>query len=81
MRLKGKNFLLSILLPFRNEEKYLRECLESVLNQSFRDCIALDYSQDYTNHPHRDKHVASLDQWRLVRLLLKAHIQSIWREN
>ena len=33
--LKGKNELISIILPFKNEEVFLAECIDSILNQTF----------------------------------------------
>ena len=33
--LHGKNSLVSIILPFKNEEKYLEECIDSIINQSY----------------------------------------------
>ena len=35
MQLKGKNIMVSILIPFRNEELFIRECLDSILAQTY----------------------------------------------
>ncbi|MCB9262375.1 MAG: glycosyltransferase family 2 protein [Flavobacteriales bacterium] len=33
--LKGKNQVISIMLPFKNEEKYLKPCIESIIAQTY----------------------------------------------
>ena len=33
--LSQKHSVISIILPFKNEEAYLTECIESILNQSY----------------------------------------------
>ncbi|WP_209402982.1 glycosyltransferase [Pseudozobellia sp. WGM2] len=43
------NMLVSILIPFKNTEKYLEECLLSIINQSYKNWEVLavnDYSTD-----------------------------------
>ena len=43
------NELISIITPFRNSSKYLDECLNSIINQSYKDwelIIVDDYSTD-----------------------------------
>ncbi|NVK49854.1 MAG: glycosyltransferase family 2 protein, partial [Cyclobacteriaceae bacterium] len=46
---KEKNPEISILIPFKNDEKWIEECLDSILNQSFPDFEVIgidDFSQD-----------------------------------
>ena len=31
------NFKVSIIIPIYNTDKYLRQCLDSVINQTFKD--------------------------------------------
>ncbi|MFT5722932.1 MAG: glycosyltransferase involved in cell wall biosynthesis [Bacteroidia bacterium] len=33
--LRGKHSIISIILPFKNEEKYLHACIESILSQTY----------------------------------------------
>ena len=44
--------LVSILIPFKNTEQYLTECLESIINQSYSNWEVLainDHSTDSSN--------------------------------
>ena len=46
-----KNPLVSILIPFKNTEAYLKECMESVINQTYTHWEVLiidDHSTDYS---------------------------------
>ena len=40
----GKNIKVSIIIPVYNTEQYIRECLDSIVNQTFKDfeCICID---------------------------------------
>ncbi len=49
MNLKGKNILVSIILPFKNEEKYIVECVNSIIAQSSKNwelILVDDHSSD-----------------------------------
>lgn len=35
MNLKGKNIVISIILPFQNEEAFLKKCVDSILAQTY----------------------------------------------
>ncbi len=50
---ENQNPLVSILLPFKNTDKYLAECLQSILNQSYNnwELIAVD---DHSTDTSRD---------------------------
>lgn len=50
--MKQDNVLISVIIPIYNADKYLKQCLESVLNQSYKDieiCCIDDYSTDMSS--------------------------------
>ncbi|PKB00354.1 glycosyltransferase involved in cell wall biosynthesis [Flavobacteriaceae bacterium MAR_2009_75] len=57
------NMLISILIPFKNTEEYLDECLQSIINQSYRNWEVLainDHSTD--NSPEIVERFANVDK-------------------
>lgn len=70
--------MISIVIPIFNSEKYLLECLNSVLNQSFSDfevlCIndgSIDRSKEICEqYVRKDKRFRLYNQKMLVFLLL-----------
>ena len=36
----------SVIIPVYNVEKYIKKCVESVLNQSFKDCEVIVVNDD-----------------------------------
>jgi glycosyltransferase involved in cell wall biosynthesis len=49
LNLKGKNDIISIILPFKNEATYLRECVQSIIDQTYENwelILVDDHSSD-----------------------------------
>ena len=67
---------LAVLLPVWNAEKYLRECLDSILDQSYRDFVLFACDDGST-----DSSLAILREYAAgdarVRILVNPHNQGI----
>jgi glycosyltransferase involved in cell wall biosynthesis len=69
LQLKGKNITISVLIPFKNEEKYLQACIESVRSQTFRelDIVLVDDHSSDNSHAIAQKHVDEDARIRLFK--------------
>lgn len=73
-----KDILFSIVMPtYNTEEKYLRECLDSILNQSFTNfeiCIADDNSPDKRVKGVLDEYTKAYKQVKVIYRKTNGHI-------
>ena len=59
--------MISVIIPFKNTEKYIKECLESVLNQTYKNIEIIlinDHSTDKTLNiiqKYQDKRIKILN--------------------
>ena len=70
-----KNIKASILMPVYNEEKYLKQAIESILNQTFKDfefLIINDGSTDNTKkiiQSYQDKRIIYIENEKNLKLI------------
>ena len=69
MQLKGKNITISVLIPFKNEEKYLQACIESVRVQTFQelDIVLVDDHSTDESYEIAKKHTKEDARVRLFK--------------
>ena len=70
---KGDNTLISIIIPVYNVEKYLRVCLDSVINQSYS-----DYEVILVDDGSTDSSPAICDEYCNKDSASKLFIRKIW---
>lgn len=61
--------MISIVLPVKNEEKYIAECLDSILNQTFHDwelIVVDDHSTDLTRTIISHHQINKLDATKVI---------------
>ena len=65
-----ENITVSIIIPVYNTEKYLRQCLDSVLNQTFKDfeCICINDCSTDNSYSVLEEYAKKDDRFVLINL-------------
>ena len=65
-----ENTIVSIIIPVYNTEKYLRQCLDSVLNQTFKDfeCICINDCSTDNSYSVLEEYAKKDDRFVLINL-------------